>query len=198
MGKVLSIVQFGSSIHTSNPGDIDLCIVIKEGAFFDFLAMNPFTCTPKNIDISLIREEEMKNTTAFRFGSHGIHLLCALQNGVALYGENIFLRMPVPATALVKMSILDRLYDYLYEVRKLETSRKEFEHNLNKRWPKFQRLALFLLDAGGELAFPSVLTLSDSMVEDRFKVLGLQYEHVFTVAGFEYLWEMILANNSRL
>lgn len=195
LGKILSIVQFGSSIHVSSPGDIDLCVVTKNGSFFDFLAMEPFVHIPKNIDISLMREEELKNTESFRFGGHGVHLLCSLQDGVALYGENIFLKMPVPTTALVKASILDRLYDYLYEVRKLETSRKEFEQSLHKRWPKFQRLALFLLDSKSEMTFPAALRAPDSMVEERFKEFGLQYQHEFTTVGFEHIWETILANN---
>lgn len=195
--EILSIVQFGSSIHTSNPGDIDLCIVTKNGAFFEFLAGEPFALVPKNIDISLMREEEIKDTSSFRFGSHGVHLLCSLQDGVALYGENIFLKMPVPTTALVKASILDRLYDYLYEVRKLETSRKKVEYGLKKRWAKFQRLALFLLDTRGEITFPAVLIIQDSVVEEQFKKFGLQYQHEFTTVGFEHIWETILANNSR-
>src|SRR3989344_3289775 len=83
LGKILSIVKFGSSIHISNPGDIDLCIVTKNGVFFEFLAEKPFTLVPENVDISLMREEEIKNTSSFRFGSHGVHLLCSLQDGVA-------------------------------------------------------------------------------------------------------------------
>lgn len=195
--KVLSIVQFGSSVHISNPADIDLCIITKNGAFFDFLATKPFTRIPKNIDISLVREEEIKTTGSFRFGSHGVHLLCSLQNGMAMYGENIFLKMPAPSTALVKASIFDRLYDYLYEVRKLETSRKEVECGLKKRWPKFQRLALFLLDTEGEITFPAVLIIPNSVVEKLFKKYGLQYQREFTTVGFENIWEIILANNSQ-
>lgn len=195
LGKILSIVQFGSSIHASNPGDIDLCIVIKKGAFFEFLAGEPFALVPKNIDISLIREEEIKDTSSFRFGSHGVHLLRSLQDGVAVYGENIFLKMPVPTTALVKASILDRLHDYLYEVRKLETSRKKVKYDLKKRWPKFQRLALFLLDTRDEITFPGVLRVKDSVVEEQFKKYGLRYQHEFTTIGFEHIWETILANN---
>lgn len=195
LGEILSIVQFGSSIHASNPVDIDLCIVTKNGAFFEFLEGEPFALVPKNIDVSLIREEEIKDTSSFRFGSHGVHLLCSLQDGVALYGENIFRKMPVPTTERVKASILDRLYDYLYEVRKLETSRKEVEYSLKKRWPKFQRLALFLLDTRGEITFPAVLIIKDSVVEERFKKYGLQYQREFTTVGFEHVWETILANN---
>lgn len=193
--KILSIVQFGSSIYTSNPGDIDLCIVTKNGDFFEFLAGEPFALVPKNIDISLVREEEIEDASSFRFGSHGVHLLCSLQDGVALYGENVFLKMPAPTTTLVKTSILDRLYDYLYEVRKLETSRKEVEYNLKKRWPKFQRLTLFLLDTRGEITFPAVLITKDSVVEEQFKKYGLQYQREFTTVGFENIWETILANN---
>lgn len=195
--RILSIVQFGSSIHVSNPGDIDLCVVTKDGAFFDFLARAPFAAIPKNIDISLIREEELKNTGQFRFGSHGAHLLCSLQAGKALYGENLFLKMPVPSVSLVKDSILDRLYDYHYEVRKLETSRKEFEQGLHKRWSKFQRLALFLLDTTGEVTFPAVLTAPNSTVEEKFRIFGLKYQNEFTADSFEHIWEMILANNSQ-
>lgn len=195
LGEILSIVQFGSSIHTPNPGDIDLCIVTKSGAFFEFLAGKPFALVPENIDISLVREEEVGSTSSFRFGSHGIHLLRPLQDGVVLYGENFFLKMPIPTTAQVKASILDRLYDYLYEVRKLETSRKEVEYGLKKRWPKFQRLALFLLDTRGEITFPEVLIIQDSVVEERFKKYGLQYQREFTTIGFEHIWETILANN---
>src|SRR3989344_9526424 len=108
LGKLLSIVQFGSSVHMPNPGDIDLCIVTRNGTFFDFLDAGPFVSAPQNIDISLVREEEL-DSSPFRFGSHGIHLLCSLQDGVALHGENIFLEMPVPSVTLVKASILDRL-----------------------------------------------------------------------------------------
>jgi len=195
LGEILSVVQFGSSVHTSDPGDIDLCIVTKNGAFFEFLTGEPFALVPKNIDISLVREEEVGSTSSFRFGSHGVHLLCSLQDGVALYGENIFLKMSVPSTLLVKASILDRLYDYLYEVRKLETSRKEVEYGLKKRWSKFQRLALFLLDTRSEITFPAVLRIPDSMVEEQFKKYGLQYQREFTTVGFEYIWETILTNN---
>lgn len=196
--EILSIVQFGSSVHTSNPRDIDLCIVTKNGAFFDFLSQGPFALVPKNIDISLVREEEIRDTNSFRFGSHGVHLLRSLQNGVALYGENIFLKMPVPTTELVKASILDRLYDYLYEVRKLETSCEGVEYGLKKRWPKFQRLALFLLDARGGITFPEVLIVQDSVVEEQFKKYGLQYQREFTAVGFEHIWEKILENENNL
>ena len=189
-------MQFGSSLHTDNPGDIDLCVITKKGTFFDFLAGKPFMLIPKNIDISLVREEEIGDSNQFRFGSHGIHLLCSLQDGTALYGENVFLKMPIPPVKLVRASIFDRLYDYLYEVRKLEISRKkEVEHSLKKRWSKFQRLALFLLDTKGEITFPSVLTVSDSTVKEQFERYGLQYQREFTIIGFEHVWETILANN---
>src|SRR3989344_6095115 len=97
--------------------------------------------------------------------------------------------MPVPAVTLVKATILDRLYDYLYEVRKLETLRKEVEYGLKKRWPKFQRLALFLLDAKEEVTFPAVLIIPDSVVEEQFQEYGLQYQREFTTIGFEHIWE---------
>ena len=69
--EILSIVQFGSSVHTLNPGDIDLCLVTRRGVFFEFFAGEPFARVPKNVDISLVREEELENTDSFRFGSHG-------------------------------------------------------------------------------------------------------------------------------
>ncbi|MDE1945304.1 MAG: hypothetical protein KGI03_03475, partial [Patescibacteria group bacterium] len=59
LGKVLSIVQFGSSIHTPHPGDIDLCVVTKKGNFFEFLLAKPFASVPASIDVSLVREEEI-------------------------------------------------------------------------------------------------------------------------------------------
>jgi hypothetical protein len=194
--EILSIVQFGSSVHISNPKDIDLCIVTKKDAFFDFLADEPFSAIPKNIDVSLVREEEINDLNSFRFGSHGVHLLCSLQDGVALCGENIFLKMPTPPVPLVKLSILDRLYDYHYEVRKLETSRKDVEYGLKKRWAKFQRLSLFLLDTTGEITFPAVLMIPDLVVKEQFAKYALEYQYEFTTVGFEHIWEKILVKNS--
>jgi len=192
---ILSIVQFGSSLYSENPGDIDLCVVTKKGCFFDLLAEKSFTQVSSNIDISLLKEEELKGTDFFRFGSHGVHLLVSLREGKAIYGENIFLELSAPSERAVKESILDRLYDYLYEVRKLETLKDKDISATLKRWPKFNRLALFLLDTTGELTFPAVLSISESEIEKRFSKYGLQYQDEFTVVGFEHIWETILAKN---
>lgn len=193
--SVLSIVQFGSSLYSENPGDIDLCVVTKKGCFFDLLAEKSFTQIPPNIDISLLKEEELKGTDFFRFGSHGVHLLVSLREGKAICGENIFLELSPPSEKAVKESILDRLYDYLYEVRKLETLKDMDNSTVLKRWPKFNRLALFLLDTTGELTFPAVLSISKSELEKRLSEYGLQYQDEFTAVGFEHIWETILAKN---
>lgn len=192
---ILSIVQFGSSLYSEEPGDIDLCVVTKKGYFFDLLAEKSFTLISPNIDISLLREEELRESDFFRFGSHGIHLLVSLREGKAIHGENIFLELHAPSEKAVKESILDRLYDYLYEVRKLETLNDMDNLTILKRWPKFNRLALFLLDTTGELTFPAVLSISKSELEKRLSEYGLQYRDEFTAVGFEHIWETILAKN---
>ncbi len=193
--SVLSIVQFGSSLYSEKPGDIDLCVVTKKGCFFGLLAEKSFTQMPPNIDIILLKEEELKGTDFFRFGSHGVHLLVSLREGKAIYGENIFLEPHSPSERAVKESILDRLYDYLYEVRKLETLKDMDNSAALKRWPKFNRLALFLLDTTGELTFPAILSISKSELKKRLSEYGLQYKDEFTVVGFEHIWETILAKN---
>lgn len=193
--SILTIVQFGSSLYLESPGDVDLCIVTKKGSFFNLLAGKLFTQMPSNIDVSLLREEELGSSDSFRFGSHGVHLLVSLREGRAIYGKNIFLTLPVPSEVKVKVSIMDRLYDYLYEVRKLETTKDQNDSITFKRWPKFQRLALFLLDTKGEMAFPAVLSISNSAVEKHLRKYGLQYKNEFTPVSFEHIWEMILAKN---
>ena len=101
--NILSIVQFGSSLHTDKPGDIDLCVVVKEGCFFNLLSDRPFVQKPSNIDISLLREEELVGSDSFRFGSHGAHLLVSLREGRAIYGKNVFLELPTPTEVAAKV-----------------------------------------------------------------------------------------------
>lgn len=192
---ILSIVQFGSSLYSGKPGDIDLCVVTKRGRFFDLLADESFAQISSNIDISLLKEEELRISDFFRFGSHGVHLLVSLREGRAIHGDNIFLEFPAPSERMVKQSILDRLYDYLYEVRKLETSKDKDDSTALKRWSKFNRLALFLLDTTKELTFPGVLSISESELGRRLSEYGLQYQDEFTAIGFEHIWETILAKN---
>lgn len=194
ISHVLSIVRFGSSIYSEHYGDLDLCVVVKQNEFYQFLSEIRKLKLPTLFDISLIREEELA-TTPFRFGSHGPHLLLSLKAGRACYGENLFLSLPDPDELLVRESILDRLYDYVYEVRKLEVTGQNSSLSLEKRWGKFKRLALYLLTSN--YTFPEVLSLPENEVIQSMKVAGIDYEKDFSPSNFEHIWEKILKSNSQ-
>lgn len=192
---IACIIQFGSSLHSTTSGDIDLCVVVRKGAFYPFLAAIQDAQIPATYDISLLREEELL-LNPFRFGSHGPHLLLSIKKGVLLHGKNLFLEIPDPDQELVRASILDRLYDYLYEVRKLEVSNAVTTVPFQKRWGKFQRLAAFLL-LPRRFTFPEVLSFPKEELVEALKEAGIKHTDTFTAENFEYIWEKLSKTNTQ-
>jgi hypothetical protein len=188
-GYILSIVQFGSSLRSSRPRDIDLAVVVKKGCYGAFL--KSVGRTEKNLDIALIKEEETNDLQNFRWGNHGAHMVRSMGLGKALYGKNIFQHVPVSRRQLVD-SIRSRLYGYIEEVRRAAfTTRVDPE--IRRRWPKFLRLALFLIDA--DLSYPAVLGLTDAEVRTILKKHRIPLNTRDIRIGHETLWEQVLKKN---
>lgn len=194
---ISSVLRFGSSLYKDVPGDIDLCIVTKKDHFFLLIGKDPFKDKGVEIDITLVREEEISASKDFKFGSHGVHLIPAFKKAEILYGDNPFLKIPDPSVLEIKDSILDRLFDYHYEVRKLITSALTSRNIeiFEKRWGKFLRLALWLLDTKESCGFPAILQLSDELVYEKYTQLGIPTQQKFTSEGFEYIWEQLTIRN---
>ncbi|HRH55612.1 MAG TPA: hypothetical protein PK609_01980 [Candidatus Paceibacterota bacterium] len=194
--NIASVVQFGSSLHSEAHGDIDLCVVIRSGEFYEFVNAIQSISLPEQWDISLLRNEEL-GVAPFRYGSHGQHLLLSIKQGRLVYGEDLFSRLPDPDEESVRFSILERLYDYLYEVRKLAVSGDNMvPASLKKRWGKFQRLALYLLTDNH--SFPGVLSLAETEMISALAKIGIDYRSSFSIEGFELIWEKIQKRSSSL
>lgn len=189
------IVQFGSTLYDQDPADIDLCVVTRPGMFYEFVDSDVNKRIPACVDISLLRCEEVSPKQHFRFGSHGVHLLVPLKSGRCLYGKNPFVEYPMPSAGEVRRSILDRLYDYQYEVRKLETSAMNHSAAMGKRWQKFLRLALYLLGNELDPNYTKALELSDDEVHHQFLERDLEVSAAFNILSFEQVWERVIANN---
>lgn len=140
-GCVISIIQFGSSIRKNKYKDIDLAVIVKQNYYSEFIKKiygKSFT----GFDISAIKEEEIKKPNKFKFGNHGAHFAYSLKNGKVLYGENFFSKFLINEKQ-IKNSILTRLYDYMYDVRK-SVFKNKTQKSIKERWPKFLRLSLYL------------------------------------------------------
>lgn len=154
-GYIISIIQFGSSLWNPKRQDIDLAIVLKRGCYKNFLKI-VYGEKLQDFDISLIKEKEVQGPEKFRFGGHGAHFLFSLIQGKTLYGRNPFRRFKV-SESQVKRSITWRLFDYIEEVRRA-LFRGKINKNIERRWPKFLRLSLYLLNS--KLKYPDVLNLN--------------------------------------
>lgn len=183
---IIGIIKFGSSVGGKKYNDIDLAVIIKKNCYFKFLKLiNPEDF--KNFDISLIREEEIKNLNKFRFGSHGQHLIPVFQKGDLLFGKNPFLNFVVD-DELIRHSILMRLYDYVYDVRK-SFFKKEIMENIERRWHKFVRLSLYLISE--ELNFLDVLKISESEVGLLLRKYNITIDNENILIAYEKVWEKV-------
>lgn len=192
-GWILGVVQFGSSLYLKESQDIDIAIIIRVGCYEKLVKRinnNEF----KGFDVSLIKEEELADWKKFRFGSHGIHLIPPLKSGLTLLGANPFLKAPNFKKSLIKKSIIIRLADYIYIVRKSVFNSK-LKNQVKSRWDKFARLAIFLLD--DEIKFPDVLKLRNNEIAFllRKNKLNSDIDSKNLVVSYEKLWQKIIKAN---
>lgn len=188
-GMLIGVIQFGSSLYAEKEaGDIDLVVVVKYAFLKKFLGLIE-NDEYFGFDISLVLERELGDLNRFRFGSHGIHLLKVFSQGKLLLGTNPFLGAPEFPKKEIRESILERLYDYLYLLRKSYFDQLAYRQ-VQKRWQKFVRLALFLLD--DTLEFPKVLQMSVSEVRSRYFCLDIDVYNGKIQENFEIIWQKII------
>lgn len=186
-GYIVSIVQFVSSLYKKDFRDIDLAVIIKHGCYEKFLK-EIFGSNFNSFDISLIKEEEVLGPRKFRFGGHGAHFLSALIAGKVLYGTNLFKKFFV-SSSLIKKSVLLRLYDYIEDVRRAAFQDRIHE-NIKRRWPKFLRLSLYLLDTN--LQYPYVLGLSEKELAFYLRKHKIEFGGKNLLIRYEKVWEKVL------
>lgn len=196
-GFVLSIIQFGSSLRNSKYQDIDLAVVIKKGSLKNFLEII-YGEKFQGFDISLIKEEEIQGPEKFRFGGHGAHFLLSLIRGKTLYGKNPFLKFKdLEFWKRIRKSILSRLFDYIEDVRRAIFLGK-INKNIRRRWPKFLRLSLYLLE--NNLKYSEVLSLNKKEVKRYLKKHNIDIDITSKglknpkklLISYETVWEKVL------
>jgi len=152
---IISIIQFGSSVRKNTYKDIDIAVIIKQSCYEKFIKQiygKKFI----GFDISIIKEKEIRKPKKFRFGNHGAHFAYSLKKGKTLYGINPFSKLLINKKQ-IQNSIITRLYDYMYDVRKT-IFKSAIQKSIKERWPKFLRLSLYLLDSN--LKYPEVLDIT--------------------------------------
>lgn len=186
-GYVISIIQFGSSLYRKDFRDIDLAVIIRYGCYEKFLK-EVFGAHFKRFDISLIKEEEISGSGKFRFGGHGAHFLSSLANGRALYGNNPFKYFLV-SPSQIRKSVLLRLYDYIEDVRRA-VFKGNVQSSIKRRWPKFLKLSLYLLDA--DLQYFRALNLNEKELAFYLKKYRIGLRGKNLLVKHEKVWELVL------
>lgn len=196
-GLVLSIIQFGSSLRKSKYQDIDLAVVLKRSCYKNFLEI-VYGEKFQGFDISLIKEEEIQGPEKFRFGGHGAHFLVSLIQGKTLYGENLFLKFKdLKFERRIKKSVLSRLFDYIEDVRRA-VFRDKINKNIKRRWLKFLRLSLYLLN--NDLKYPEVLDLKKNEMRKYLKKHNIDIDKTWKnlknqknlLISYEIVWKKVL------
>ncbi|KKQ67061.1 MAG: hypothetical protein A2W71_00115 [Candidatus Nealsonbacteria bacterium RIFCSPLOWO2_02_39_8] len=200
-GYVMSIIQFGSSLRKSIYQDIDLAIVLKNGCYDDFLEI-VYGEKFQGFDISLIKEGEIHGPEKFRFGGHGAHFLSSMINGKILYGKNPF-RVFKVSESQIRKSIISRLFDYIEDVRRA-VFKDRINQNIKRRWPKFLRLSLYLLEAN--LKYPDILDWDNNQIGKYLKKYNIDLDATSKnlrnpkrlLILYETVWEKILKNEETI
>lgn len=185
-GYIIGIIQFGSSTRRTSYKDIDLAIIVRKGHYFQ-LFHEIAGKKIKGFDISLIKEEEIRSPQTFRFGGHGLHFAESMKQGIVLFGINPFIRVKIKES-LIQKSVIERLYDYIYDVRKA-VFKAQISKDILRRWPKFLRLSLYLLS--GKLRYPEVVDINQKKINYYLKQLKITLPKNILLA-YEVLWEKIL------
>jgi len=108
------------------------------------------------LDFSFLFQTEIpSDPNKFRMGSHGCyHLELVLKRARSLYGKNIFLNLPSPDPASLRLTVFEKLAEYNWWVRRLfvESNRPRslsVNYQINSRLVKMARDYLYLLDGSG-------------------------------------------------
>jgi hypothetical protein len=142
---ILSVILFGSSLHNSSTSnDVDIAVITRRGRFDDFVKLLSKDDSLKNYDVSLIKREEIDYTKKFKFGGHGEYLVESLRDGEILIGKNFFTKFPPTKIKNIKTSIVDRMREYIYVLRKSYFD-KNAENKFFLRYNKMMKLSAFLL-----------------------------------------------------
>ncbi len=196
-GFIISVIHFGSSLRRHQFQDIDLAVIIKRNSYKKFLE-TVYGEKFNGFDISLIKEEEIQGPEKFRFGGHGAHFLYSLIKGKTLYGKNPFLKFRnLKFEKQIKRSIISRLYDYIEDVRRA-VFRGKINKNIRRRWAKFLRLSLYLLD--NNLTYPEVLSLDKNKVNKCLRKHNIDIDTTSKnlknpqklLISYETVWERVL------
>jgi len=143
-GLLYGVILFGSSIYKSDPKDIDLAIITSTGNFDNFIELLSTGNSLSAYDISLIKQEEIDSDKGFYFGGHGQYLVESLRQGIILLGENPFINFPKTKVFDIKKSIVDRMREYIYVLRKSYFD-KQAERKFISRYDKIVALSAFFV-----------------------------------------------------
>ena len=186
-GLIVGVIRFGSSLYSSNPGDIDLAIITTKGKLDEFVNLLVDDKSLTGYDISLIKEEEINSSKKFYFGGHGQHLVESIRNGITLIGDNPFKNYPSIDIQDIKLSVFERMKEYIYILRKSyfdENAEKKF----HQRYNKMLKLSLFLL--GENYAFPEILSVDIKDIQNSLIKIG--YMPMEDKKKYiEYMWAKI-------
>lgn len=122
--RLISVVGYGSFFTNKvNSNDIDFVIVLDKYHSGDLGHVRQLY---KYNDISirlhcqiLYRDEILTNGDCFSINTCGAFFLSILKNGTLLYGKNIFTEISDPSDRFRKISILQKVQQYVYQLKNL-------------------------------------------------------------------------------
>lgn len=121
-GNLLSVLQYGSTLTSTHPADMDLLVVVRDKfdprADLDFLRQVTVDFPEIHFDLQLLYAEEIHDADNFSLDSHGCFFVSILQQARVLWGTNPFLHMQ-PSPIEVARSVTRKLQYYCFRARQM-------------------------------------------------------------------------------
>ncbi len=148
---LLGSVQKGDTTPFSDTDLVVIIRILRKGQIIKVRRL--LRKSERLLDLSFLCLNEIPtDPNKFKIGTHGCYQLeLILKKAKCLYGKNILLKMGRPAEDIIKESLLDKIIQYTWWVRRMfvESNRErslESNYQLNSRLIKIVRGLMYLSD----------------------------------------------------
>jgi len=157
--NLICVLLLGSAQRSDTTpfSDIDLVVVVGKVKTEDLVSLRDFVRSLDTlVDCSVLGVNEIsEDPDLFRIGTHGCYQQdLVLRHAEAIWGDNFFADLPHPSTSVVRRSVLEKVVEYVWWVRRMfvESNRPrsfELNYQLNSRIVKIVRDVVYLATGSG-------------------------------------------------
>ncbi|MEK7115723.1 MAG: hypothetical protein AAB862_02125 [Patescibacteria group bacterium] len=194
---LVCFIVFGSSVVNANMGkvsdDVDICIVVNNRKA-DLHQISEFIFTNfKKPDFRIYFQDEIDSNLQFMDIGVGVFAMEYFANGVALFGENIFIKKLSKINKFkLKESYLNKIFEYVIRIRVAYISKNStYEYKMWHIYKYVIRLSIDILLYNGYITYSNLKNLTKNEIVNLCKEYGIiKKDTIIDFNSLEKMYEL--------